>query len=169
MRRPKLKPTFRKSETDVRTILLDAGPLAMLITGATGPDAVAQNRRLSDAGFEQDDYARISTLLAGRTPATTPHVIAEAANLLNKGGDQKRRQALGAARVVIVKALREVAVSSAVAANHSAFLATGLADAGLLEAATEDSKSLIITTDQLLRSTAGAAGIESWGLAELRQ
>lgn len=138
----------------MRGIILDAQLLVLLIAGLAGPHYVRRHKRL--AAFDGRDFELLQGLLArAATVVVTPHVLAEASNLVRQIGEPARSEmtaTLGRLTQGMVE--RHVPATSAMAGE--AFLRLGLTDAALL--AIDEAQLTLLTADTDLYLAASRAG-----------
>lgn len=116
--------------------LVDANLLTLLVAGRVNRTLIAKHRRLSAYTTEHYDIL-VSLLSDAQAVYVTPNVLTEASNLLGQHLEPERSQLLAMLRDLI-QASEEIVVASAVASRNREFTRQGLADAALLELATQE-------------------------------
>lgn len=137
-------------------VLLDTNLLVLLIVGLTSPHFIAAHKRL-------DSYSRLDfdALVERLAPAkahslvVTPHVMAEASNLLALTGEPRRSQIMEQYRIFLEQ-VTEVHIPARRAAKRVEFVRLGLSDAALLDI--QDDEIILLTADAKLHDAALRAG-----------
>ncbi len=136
-----------------RPVLLDTNLLVLLLVGLAAPEQIGHHKRVKRYSLAAFEFL-MTRLRTASTILVTPHIVAEASNLLPAGSETAQRRLMAILRNFILPsgellldvARDEVHVASRFAAGHHAFLRLGLADAGLL---TLPSDAAILLTDDL--------------------
>ena len=114
-------------------VLVDANLIVLLVVGMASPDYIEGHKRLTD--YKISDYRLLTDLLSefGQPPLlVTSHILAEASNLLNTGGEP-RRNTIMKQFVAFVSHVKEMHIPAATAIQRDEFLRLGLSDAALLD------------------------------------
>ena len=135
--------------------LVDSNLLTLLIAGRVNRTLIAKHRRLS--GYTPEHYDILINFLSGaRRVYVTPNVLTETSNLLGQHADPERSQLMAALREVIFRS-EEIIVKSADASRNKAFTRLGLADAALLELATQETTLITVDLDLYLAALENGA------------
>ena len=135
--------------------LVDSNLLTLLIAGRVNRTLIAKHRRLS--GYTPEHYDILVNFLSGaRRVYVTPNVLTETSNLLGQHADPERSQLMAALREVIFRS-EEIIVKSADASRNKAFTRLGLADAALLELATQETTLITVDLDLYLAALENGA------------
>lgn len=125
-------------------LLLDSNVLVLLIAGYTDRRVIPKHKNLSS--FTVGDFDVLLDVIAGYNEVlATPHVLAEASNLLAQHADPERSLLLTTLQHMAADPQKEAAVPSDACAARPEFSRLGLTDCGLLAAA--DTDSVVLTTD----------------------
>lgn len=124
-------------------ILLDANLLVLLIVGFTDRNLILRHKKTKT--FEKADYNLLVEILSRYDViAVTPHILAEASNLVSLIGEP----ALSSVRLTfsnLVQTQEEFYLASKDSAKHPAFIRLGLTDASILQVIRSDIP--LLTTD----------------------
>lgn len=115
----------------MRFVLLDANLLVLLVVGAVDQGWIARHKRVRR--FAANDWKLLRRLIDGPQLVTTPHILAEASNLLRSGGlsaaaHEKLMVGLG----VVIAAASEEHVPGKGLVDAALYRRLGLTDAGIL-------------------------------------
>lgn len=125
-------------------LLLDTNVLVLLVAGQTDRGIISKHKNLSS--FSVGDFDVLcKTIRPYASVLTTPHVLAEASNLLAQHGEPERTRLLETLRDLITNGLEEEPVSSRSAASRPEFPRIGLTDSGLIQATPPG--TTVLTTD----------------------
>ncbi len=128
-------------------LLLDTNVLILLVAGRTDRSIITKHKKLS--AFSIADFDTLSrTIRPYDSLVTTPHVLAEASNLLAQHADPEKSRLLETLRDMIKNDTSEDQVLSASAADRPEFTRLGLTDCGLIEAAAPG--TTVLTADLAL-------------------
>ncbi len=133
-------------------VILDANLIVLLVVGMASPDYIEGHKRLTD--YKISDYQLLTDLLSefGQPPLlVTPHILTEASNLLNTGGEP-RRTTIMKQFAAFVSHVEEMHVPAATAIQRNEFLRLGLSDTALLDPDLKE--AVLLTADGPLYSAA---------------
>lgn len=117
-------------------ILLDTNLLVLLVIGLTDRELILRHKRTRT--FEPADYDLLVEVLASfDTVVVTPHVLAEASNLLSQIGEPTL-SVLRTTFAKLVEMQEEVYVAGKDGVRRPEFLRLGLTDTAILELADAD-------------------------------
>lgn len=128
-------------------LLLDTNLLVLLVVGLTDRGLILKHKRTRT--FEPADYDLLLEMLTGfDTVVVTPHVLAEASNLLAQIGEPALT-ALRTTFAALVEAQEEVYVVAKTSVRQPTFLRLGLTDTAILEltAGPAEGRLALLTTD----------------------
>lgn len=149
----------------LKEILVDSNLLVLLVVGFTDRELITRHKRTKI--FEQEDYDLLVKVLARYDViVVTPHVLAEASNLVSQIGEP----ALKAVRLTFSKLIqdqKEVYYSSRDSVEHPTFVRLGLTDASILQLA--KSAIPLLTTDVGLYLEASKLNPSAINFNHLRQ
>lgn len=128
------------------SILVDSGPLLLLLIGSVDPKLIPRHKRLdaySESHFDElnryvESYGRV---------LVTPNILTEVSNLAGSfklGDDELKRRVLSRLARLIQDVL-EVVVPSREAAAQAEFVRLGLTDSGILS--TSEESITVLTAD----------------------
>ena len=138
-----------------RDVILDTNLLVLFVVGTASPKYIAAHKRLQ--AYTALDFKLLTGLLVAVSRViVTPHVLAETSNLVRHANEPGRTYILETFRDLLWN-LDENHVPSLRVAARPEFIALGLTDAVLLEAAR--SGATLITADFDLYRAALAAGL----------
>ena len=124
-------------------LLLDTNLLVLLVVGLTDRGLILKHKRTRT--FEPADYDLLLEILASfDTVVVTPHILAEASNLLAQTGEPAL-SALRTTFAALVEAQEERYVAARDSVRQPAFLRLGLTDTAILGLAGDD--LALLTTD----------------------
>ncbi len=126
-----------------RSLLLDSNLLVVLVIGKSD-EAFLGSKPIQH--FELSDYERLRHFIgAFNSIVTTPYILAEVSNLLNKSqaGELCRRTLAG-----MISAIDEVHAAATELADDPNFARFGIADVSIIHAANDD--TLVLTNDEPL-------------------
>ncbi len=122
-------------------MLLDANLLILFIVGRAGVKFIAQAKRTRT--YTPDDYKLLQQIAARFTVFTTPHILTETSNLLEK--DEKHiRQAVFQQYKIVAAQLKEITEPVKEVVSSKAFLKLGLSDSVIYELG---KKGLLVLSD----------------------
>ncbi|MDX2181475.1 MAG: hypothetical protein SFV18_17910 [Bryobacteraceae bacterium] len=145
------------------SVLLDTNVLLLWIVGSyLGYREVEQFSRLSDSGLTTADFKLLAELIDGFEILTTPNVLTESSNLLEKvpNGRHALREAS--------RDWPETFVPSRVAMDRPEYRYLGLTDAAILETGLRR-KCLVLTTDAVLERDLSKAGVDAVNFNHVKQ
>ena len=117
-------------------LLVDTNLLIALIVGRTDPQLLASHKRIQD--YDEVDYTRLEqSIRFYEGVVTTPHILAEASNLVRQIRNPARDRIQSTLRRFILDCV-EYQVTSADGSAHEHFLALGLTDASILVACSDE-------------------------------
>ena len=123
-------------------LLLDTNLLVLLVVGLTDRELILKHKRTRT--FEPADYDLLLEVLTGfDTVVVTPHILAEASNLIAQIGEPTLT-ALRTTFAALVEAQEEVYVAARDSVRRPAFLRLGLTDTAIL-GLTDDDLALLTT------------------------
>lgn len=128
-------------------LLLDTNLLVLLVVGLTDRELILKHKRTRT--FEPADYDLLLEILASvDTVVVTPHVLAEASNLLAQIGEPTL-STLRATFAALVEVQEEIYVAARESVRQPAFPRLGLTDTAILELVAEidNSQLALLTTD----------------------
>ncbi|HXU33610.1 MAG TPA: hypothetical protein VN851_23830 [Thermoanaerobaculia bacterium] len=128
------------------SILVDSGPLLLLLIGSVDPNLIPRHKRLD--AYSESHFAELRRFVEsfGRV-LVTPNILTEVSNLapsFKLGDDELKRRVLSRLAQLIEEVL-EVVVPSREAATQPEFLRLGLTDSGILSSIEE--KVTVLTAD----------------------
>ena len=145
-------------------LLIDANLLVLLVVGLANETYIEKHKRL--AAFDRTDYLLLKELIGASSGIiVTPHVLAEASNLLRQVKDPLQRELTARLRRLI-EDVTETQVGARIAVARNEFLWLGLTDAAIL--ATELEDVTILTADAGLHISAEKAGRKSLNYNHIR-
>lgn len=125
-------------------ILLDTGPLVLLIAGLYDQDFIERHKPTRNK-FLKQDYASLMVVLDGfKTIVTTPHILTEVSNLLGQAPEQITPKLL-ALLAQFVNGMEEKFIPCKDFAGKDFFPKCGVADSCVLE--DTSGEYLIVTID----------------------
>lgn len=146
-------------------ILLDANLLVLLIVGRTNRNLILKHKRTKT--FEEADYDLLVGILSRYdTIVVTPHILAEASNLVSQIGEP----AYSSIRPTfsdLVQNQEEIYLESREGVKHPAFVRLGLTDASILQVIRSDIP--LLTTDVGLYLEAAKVNPSAINFNHLRQ
>ena len=138
----------------LRDVIIDTNLLVLFVVGTASLEYVSTHKRLR--AYTATDFDLLTNLLSAASRViVTPHVLTETSNLLRYANEPARTRIMETFRLLL-GGVDERLERSAKAAERSEFVALGLADAGLLEAA--ESNATLLTDDLDLYLAAHRAG-----------
>lgn len=113
-----------------RGILVDTNLLVLLVVGLERPDHVSRWKRTSK--YSLRDFALLHEVVGGYDHlAVTPHVLAEASNLLGQNTEPLRGKLLRRLGLLVLTVTIEYAVPSTDIVPTQLYVRLGMADAGI--------------------------------------
>lgn len=132
----------------MRTVVVDANLLCLIVAGTFAPAAVGKHKRLRAYGIE--DFNKVMEITACfDAAATCPNVLTEASNLLANTNEHERSLLLSGLGLLLETTL-EHHTPSFTACQSSFYKRLGLTDAVLLTAEIEGSVLLTVDLDLVL-------------------
>ena len=141
-------------------IVVDAQLLVLLVVGLASPRYLRRHKRLT--AYDGRDFDLVHRILAPSCCViVTPHVLAEASNLMRQLGEPARSDIL-ATLARLVSKLHERHVPATVAVAADGFIRLGLADAALLAMDAHDATLLTADTDLYLAASRAGRRVDNF-------
>jgi hypothetical protein len=141
-------------------MLLDTGPLILLMVGRTNPAWIVGHKRADQ--WTARDYRRLEAHLAqGAGLVVLPHVAAETSNLLAAGVSGERKRRIFETFRCFLNVAKEIGIASKDGASSDLFLRLGLADSIIEATALRHAAIQVITSDLTLHQELVGRGAES--------
>ena len=139
------------------SVILDSNLLVLLIVGLASRDYISKHRRLR--AYADSDFDLLLTLISSRPKIiVTPNTLTETSNLVRYIAEPARAHICELFRGV-VRAAEEQYLESSRAVDRTEFLRLGLADAALLDLASES--GTLLTADLDLYPAAVSRGLNA--------
>lgn len=151
--------------TSGRRLLIDTNILLLMVVGHTNPDQIARFKRTRNR-FDREDYDRLLDFMRSFEMAvTTPHILAEASNLLSSfHGPMLHKTRAILAKTIHVATEHFDPARGLVTRPEFHFL--GLTDVAIIHAATPE--TTVLTDDAILASALFSLGIRVHNFNQLR-
>lgn len=122
-----------------RSILVDSGPLLLLLIGSVDPKLIPRHKRLDAYSENHFDELRSFVEGFGRV-LVTPNILTEVSNLAPsfKLGDDELKSRVLSRLARLIEEVLEVVVPSREAVAQAEFVRLGLTDSGVLSASEEN-------------------------------
>lgn len=146
-----------------RGLLVDTNVLLLYAIGLSDPKAIPGHKRTRQ--FSIEDFELVSRFVAPfHRIVTTPHILAELANLANLGRQSQRQlQAL----IGTISGTKEFYIEKDIILRLDCFPKLGLTDAGIIELSRRDGYA-VLTDDFALCGYLDAYGCDAVNLNHLR-
>lgn len=160
-----MEPADLIAKYRLKGVLLDTNLLVLLVVGLYRRDRIPKHRRTKS--YTIQDFVFITRLVAHFSRRlTTPHILAEADNLIRQL-DAVEHRAMSAVMTSVVSTLFEVYVPSSTAISQKDYAHLGLTDSVvLIAAATED--VLVVTADNALANSLSRLGRDVLNINHIR-